>query len=709
VESLLNAALSNALVATALAVLAAGVGRWCRRPALVHTLWLLVLAKLLTPPLVPVPVSWPRAWKLSVTDMGVAEYAPSASVAAVSEKPAAAGAGGPDPVAAQPISAKTSDLPATAEDGGFGDGAALLAPLAVMTLNPFVPEHAPRDVAPLPPASRAEPEPALGIPSMPWPATLVLVWLAGSALWLGITVRRVCRFRRSLRCAVSAPDDLRAEVRSVARLLGLSRCPAVWLVPGRVSPLVWTLGGRPSLFLPTALWSRLTQEQRTTLLAHELAHLRRHDPWVRILELAACGLYWWHPVVWWASRRLREAEEQCCDAWVVWALPRSSRAYATALVEVVDFLADSRAALPVVASGIGHVHDLKRRLTMILRGTTPHVLSTSGLATVLVLAATLLPFVPTWGQEPQEDRNDDKQEKVEGQKRRAEEERDRAEKQKRDAEQRRTEQERARQQRREAQRKRAEELRARARRTQEESSRGQETAEMRRFESDIRRLTSDLERRRQELRATEERLERARKQLDDHRRAWEERREQARRQEEEERRSTPPTPPTARPRGESPSRRAPESGERGSSDQDRRLRDLERRLDGLLDEIRSLRRDMRRPGGPAREPGRPGAGAGGPPGDGVSFTAPALAPVATPPPVAQAAPALAPLPVNPAPPAVAPAASPPPANPTPPSVAPVAPAPPALPGATPAVGPAPAPQAAPALPPLPPPATDRDG
>ena len=53
-ESLVHAMLSNALAATVLAVLVAGLGRSCRRPALIHGLWLVVMLKLVTPPFVPV-------------------------------------------------------------------------------------------------------------------------------------------------------------------------------------------------------------------------------------------------------------------------------------------------------------------------------------------------------------------------------------------------------------------------------------------------------------------------------------------------------------------------------------------------------------------------------------------------------------------------------------------------------------------------------
>src|SRR5262249_57436236 len=128
---------------------------------------------------------------------------------------------------------------------------------------------------------------------------------------------------------------------------------------------------------------------------HELAHWRRRDHWVRWLELAALTLYWWCPLVWWAKEQLQQSEEECCDAWVVAALPGAARDYALALVETVDFLSGARAVLPPAASGLGHVHLLRRRVTMILRGRTPRALTGTGLFAVLSLGLVLLPLAPT--------------------------------------------------------------------------------------------------------------------------------------------------------------------------------------------------------------------------------------------------------------------------------------------------------------------------
>jgi beta-lactamase regulating signal transducer with metallopeptidase domain len=223
---------------------------------------------------------------------------------------------------------------------------------------------------------------------------LAAAWGAGSLAWLVLLGCRVRRFARLLRWATPAPGGLQRTAAVIARRLEMASPPGVWLLPGAVTPLVWCLGGPPRLILPSDLLERLTPAQQATLIAHELAHVRRRDHWVRWLELAVMFVYWWHPVAWWARSRLRLAEEQCCDAWVVWSLPSSARAYAGALLETVDFLAGAPAAAVPAASALGDVEDLRVRLAEIMKPTFPRALPHGGWWGVVAAGALILPLAP---------------------------------------------------------------------------------------------------------------------------------------------------------------------------------------------------------------------------------------------------------------------------------------------------------------------------
>jgi beta-lactamase regulating signal transducer with metallopeptidase domain len=345
VDAILEIGLLNALLAAALALAAVGLTALCRRPALAHALWLLVLLKLVTPPAVPLTLTLP---------------APAAEATA------------PPPLPSAEPAAPLSDLPAPpAED--LPSGPALDA------------------------AGEPDPEPPDPRP-LPWRPVLACLWLAGSGLWWGLAAVRLARFRRLLRSARPAPPEVRARARELAGRLGLARCPGVWLLDAPLPPLLWCLLGRPRVLLPARLWRGLTAEQRDTLLAHELAHVRRRDHWVRRLELVALGLYWWHPAAWWARRRLQEAEELLCDARVVRALPGAAGAYAEALFKTVAFLSGPRPALPGAASGLGQVRVLKRRMTMIVRGTTAERLPRAAAWALLAVGAAALVLRPGWAQ-----------------------------------------------------------------------------------------------------------------------------------------------------------------------------------------------------------------------------------------------------------------------------------------------------------------------
>jgi beta-lactamase regulating signal transducer with metallopeptidase domain len=381
-QTLIAICLSNALAATVLAIVAFGVTRATRSAPVAHFLWVLVILKLLTPPLfeVRLPVGAGFLGKRAQPD-------PVASLHDV------------ETIAAPGVPAATTESSETV------DGAALEVPKALLSnddpgaLGTLV--EPPARISPAVAVAPREPTPPMTLSPG---ELLILVWLSGSLFWYALAASRLLRFRRLLGQARPATEGLIEEVRLVALALGLKQVPEVLILSARVSPLIWALGGRARLVLPEQLASSLTAAQRKTLIAHEVAHLIRRDHWVRWVELLVLGLYWWFPVAWWARRALRAAEEECCDAWVQWVFPEERREYARTLLRTVDFLSRGPVAALEGASGMAQVSILERRFRMILHGRSTRRLPGLSRVALVCFAALVLPWAAgfTAGDEPEE-------------------------------------------------------------------------------------------------------------------------------------------------------------------------------------------------------------------------------------------------------------------------------------------------------------------
>ncbi len=321
------AMLGNAAVAAVLALLALAIGLACRSASIRHAAWVLVLLKLVTPPLfsVPLPVlpaSWeaePPANQLSLL---------SASSSGTNRPPI-------ESAMSEPLGGTRYRL------AGIADWA-------------------------------------------------LAAWVVGAVAWFVWQGRRIESFRRRVGRAERAPPEVSAAASRLAASLGISNPPMVKLATGIGSPMLWGWGRSAVVLFPRDLLVRLSPEARDTLLGHELAHFLRRDHWVRVLEFLATGLYWWHPAVWLARMGLEAAEEECCDAWVVGGLAASPRRYAEALLATVDFEAELRRPClpPGACTANRSARLLQRRLVMLLDASRPGRLR-GGNAIRAVLVAAL--------------------------------------------------------------------------------------------------------------------------------------------------------------------------------------------------------------------------------------------------------------------------------------------------------------------------------
>jgi beta-lactamase regulating signal transducer with metallopeptidase domain len=172
---------------------------------------------------------------------------------------------------------------------------------------------------------------------------VVCLWLAGVALlslrllggWL-LTRRLVGRTQH-----LAAPEIV-ALARRVADRLTLTRIVGIVESPTIAVPMMigWLA---PVVILPTAALAGLTPLQIEALLAHELAHVRRHDYLVNLLQSVVETLLFYHPAVWWVSRDVRESREHCCDDLAVAVCDRV--VYASALADLATLAATPRFAL----------------------------------------------------------------------------------------------------------------------------------------------------------------------------------------------------------------------------------------------------------------------------------------------------------------------------------------------------------------------------
>jgi beta-lactamase regulating signal transducer with metallopeptidase domain len=383
VAALLQIGLVNAAIATILALVVALIGKKVRRPALLHALWIVVLANLVMPPVFEVAIEFPLL------------------VSGSHERAV-------EPAASSPKLSDSGDAKADSPEECPSDGCADLKSGTAGAALAGGPQGAPVQSE----STAAQPGPVTGLATRVgaavstalsvWSAwgrrhlveIAVWCWLGGAALWFLRQGLTAMRFSRRLALAIPAPADVQQQADDLARAMGLAYHPPVLIVRDVISPMLWGIGRNARLLFPMDLLNRLDDGGRETLIAHELAHFRRGDHWVRAFELAVSGLYWWHPVVWWARREMEIAEEECCDAWVIEQFPASPRCYAEALLETIDFLSAERLVLPPAAAGLGHVPFLRRRLTAIMRGVAPKAMTRSGVLALGIVVLGSLPWHP---------------------------------------------------------------------------------------------------------------------------------------------------------------------------------------------------------------------------------------------------------------------------------------------------------------------------
>jgi GWxTD domain-containing protein len=228
--------------------------------------------------------------------------------------------------------------------------------------------------------------------AVPWLATF---WIAGVCIfYLGHVAGwiSVCRLRRRGVCCASEHWQ-----KQLARLsAGLRLSPPVRLLESCLVDAPMVLGHfRPVILMPIGLLAGLPAGQIEAILLHELAHIRRYDYLVNVLQRSVEGLLFYHPAMWWISRTIRAERENCCDDVVV-AMRGDAREYAVALAALEQNRWSGRE--PAVAATGG---SLVNRIRRLLYPKGPNGVWTPLLAAVIVMTTAAVALAAWQSAAPQ--------------------------------------------------------------------------------------------------------------------------------------------------------------------------------------------------------------------------------------------------------------------------------------------------------------------
>jgi beta-lactamase regulating signal transducer with metallopeptidase domain len=227
---------------------------------------------------------------------------------------------------------------------------------------------------------------------------VVLIWLTGVLL---LSVRLLFGWLRAhaiaKRNATDAAPEWQRAARRLAHALDLRR--AVQLLESAAVEVPTVIGWlRPVVLLPAATLTGLSTEQMEMILAHELAHVRRNDFFVNLMQAVVETLLFYHPAVWWISNRIRVEREHCCDDVAV-SVTGNALVYARALTRLEELrVADAQA---FIAANGGSLIGRIRRLAG-TRVESPNAPSrfVAGAALLVVLVALIVaPSLPLRGEQ----------------------------------------------------------------------------------------------------------------------------------------------------------------------------------------------------------------------------------------------------------------------------------------------------------------------
>ena len=334
---------------------------WCvakvaarNRPHVAHTLWLVVILKAITPPVVPASVGLFSWIESSSHNIAFAESLGSTETQTALEEPLRQTKNDESETLGSPTDIQPTNLPSI--DRAANPPISNMVQSERSDLRPDQIDHVHSSET----AASTSPFPAAKL----W---LMIVWLIGSSVCFGTIIIRSIRAVANLRSTrETIPPALNEQFKRQAELARVRA--RLWLTSSEYGPVAFGVL-RPTIAIPisiaTSSKDSVVTKEFDAILAHECAHLRRRDLWIGWLQVLAHSAWWFHPLIWIANRNLSQESERCCDEEAVGRLECSPSDYVQGLLDVLDAKRSLR-AVPVLP-GIRRVDVTQKRLERIMK------------------------------------------------------------------------------------------------------------------------------------------------------------------------------------------------------------------------------------------------------------------------------------------------------------------------------------------------------
>lgn len=227
-------------------------------------------------------------------------------------------------------------------------------------------------------------------PMMPF---LAIFWFIGISFFASRILVGLFRLHHfSTRGTIRLPSAWDTRLLTLQQLSGIYRPVTVRLSHLVESPITYRFF-RPIVLLPISLFTHLSDEQIEVILLHELAHIKRQDYLVNLLQSCIEVLFFYHPLIWWMSKQVRIEREHCCDDRVM-NLRHNPMLYAQTLTQMQGQHYSLKTKLAMSATG--NTGDFSKRIYRLFEQKEPYATLRNSVAALLLLllSGVMMAFYP---------------------------------------------------------------------------------------------------------------------------------------------------------------------------------------------------------------------------------------------------------------------------------------------------------------------------